>query len=507
MLRSRPRSAWTTAAVTAAVLAGALLTGGPAPAVSGDASPTGAHTYAVKLDIGDGKRACSGALVDPYWIVTAASCFADDPARPATVPAGPPALRTTATVGRTEAAATGQVRDIAELVPRTDRDLVMARLATPVTDIAPVAVAGTAPAAGEELTVAGFGRTRTEWVPDRLHSGLFTVGTVDPTGLAITPKTPTGAAVCKGDTGGPALRKVGDHYELAALNSRSWQNGCLGTTETTRTGAYDTRTDDLGPWIQQTVSAWAAVVAARSGNRSTVYNPDTRTAEIFTLRTDGAMMHAYNTNGEGWSGWHLLDPGARFAGGPTVVHNPVTNTLDVFATGTNAFIYRATWSRSTGWGPWTVTGDWKFRGDPTTVYNPDTKTAEVFALRTDGVMAHLYNTNGEGWSGWYALNPGNAFVGLPAVLHNPATNTLDVFATGTDASIYRATWSRATGWTTWATTGGWKFRSSPAAVYNPDTRTAEVFGQGTDGVMARLYNTNGAGWSGWSVIGQIPTAG
>ncbi|MFD9066925.1 trypsin-like serine protease [Kitasatospora purpeofusca] len=605
MLRSRPRSAWTTAAVTAAVLAGALLTGGPAPALSGDAAATGAHTYAVKLDIGDGKRACTGALVDPYWIVTAASCFADDPAQPATVPAGPPALRTIATVGRTDlTTTTGQVRDIAELVPRADRDLVMARLVTPVTDITPVAVAGTAPAAGEELTVAGFGRTRTEWVPDRLHSGLFTVGTVDPTGLAITPKTPTGAAVCKGDTGGPALRKVGDHYELAALNSRSWQNGCLGTTETTRTGAYDTRTDDLGPWIQQTVSAWAAVVAARSGNRSTVYNPDTRTAEIFTLRTDGAMMHAYNTNGEGWSGWHLLDPGARFAGGPTVVHNPVTNTLevfatgtnafiyratwsrttgwgpwtvtgdwkfrgdpttvynpdtktaevfalrtdgvmahlyntngegwsgwyaldpaarfadepavvhnpvtntlDVFATGTNAFIYRATWSRTTGWGPWTVTGDWKFRGDPTTVYNPDTKTAEVFALRTDGVMAHLYNTNGEGWSGWYALNPGNAFVGLPAVLHNPATNTLDVFATGTDASIYRATWSRATGWTTWALTGDWKFRSSPAAVYNPDTRTAEVFGQGTDGVMARLYNTNGGGWSGWSVIGQIPTAG
>ncbi|MFD7417641.1 RICIN domain-containing protein [Kitasatospora purpeofusca] len=287
MLRSRPRSAWTTAAVTAAVLAGALLTGGPAPAVSGDASPTGAHTYAVKLDIGDGKRACSGALVDPYWIVTAASCFADDPARPATVPAGPPALRTTATVGRTEAAATGQVRDIAELVPRTDRDLVMARLATPVTDIAPVAVAGTAPAAGEELTVAGFGRTRTEWVPDRLHSGLFTVGTVDPTGLAITPKTPTGTAVCKGDTGGPALRKLGDHYELAALNSRSWQNGCLGTTETTRTGAYDTRTDDLGPWIQQTRAVdWKTpLVNTNSGKCLEIDN---------SLMTDGAQAQQWS---------------------------------------------------------------------------------------------------------------------------------------------------------------------------------------------------------------------
>ncbi|MFF4384777.1 trypsin-like serine protease, partial [Kitasatospora sp. NPDC001547] len=331
------------------MLTATLLTGTPAPAVSGDTSPAGSHAFTAKLDIGNGTRACTGALVDPYWIVTAASCFADDPAQPTTVPAGPPALKTTATIGRTDLTTTaGQVRDIAELVPRTDRDLVLARLATPVTDIPPLAVATTAPATGEELTVAGFGRTRTEWVPDKLHSAAFTVGTVDPTGLGIAAKAPADAAVCKGDTGGPALRKVGDRQELAAVNSRSWQNGCLGSTETTRTGAYETRTDDLGDWLQQTVSAWSVVVAARSGGRTTVYNPDTRTAETFALRSDGAMIHAYNTNGEGWSGWHVLGDGARFASSPAVVHNPVTNTLDVFATGTDGSMYRATWSRATG---------------------------------------------------------------------------------------------------------------------------------------------------------------
>ncbi|MEK2494046.1 RICIN domain-containing protein [Kitasatospora purpeofusca] len=286
MLRLRPRPTWTTGTVTAAALTCLLLAGTPAPAVSGDASPTGAHTFTAKLDIGDGNRSCSGALIDPFWIVTAASCFADDPARPTTVPAGPPALRTTATVGRTEPAATGQVRDVVELVPRTDRDLVMARLANPVTDIAPVAVATTAPAAGEDLTVAGFGRTRTEWVPDRLHSGLFTIGTIDPTGLAITPKAPAGAAVCKGDTGGPALRKIGDHYELAALNSRSWQNGCLGTTETTRTGAYNTRTDDLGPWIQQTRAVdWKTLLVNTNSGKCLEIDD--------SLTTDGAQAQQW----------------------------------------------------------------------------------------------------------------------------------------------------------------------------------------------------------------------
>ncbi|MFJ5812149.1 trypsin-like serine protease [Streptomyces sp. NPDC093093] len=485
-----------TGTVTAATLTCLLLAGTPAPALSGDAAPPASYTFTAKLDIGDGKRACSGALIDPYWIVTAASCFADNPTQPTTVPAGPPALKTTAIIGRTDlTTTTGQVRGITELVPRTDRDLVLARLTTPVTDISPLAVATTAPTAGEELRVAGYGRTRTEWVPDKLRTALFTVGGIDPAGLGITAKTPSDAAVCKGDTGGPALRQVGDHHELAALNSRSWQNNCLGAAETTRTGAYETRVDDLGSWIQQTVSAWSAGV--RSGNRNTVYNPDTRTAEIFKLRTDGAMMHAYNTNGEGWSGWHLIDPGARFTGEPAVVHNPITRTLEVFATGTDGSMYRAMWSRATGWGPWTMTGDWKFRGNASTVYNPDTGTAEVFALRTDGLMAHLYNTNGEGWSGWYALDPGARFAGEPAVVHNPITNTLEVFAIGTDASMYRATWSRATGWTPWATTGNWKFRGGAVTVYNPDTRTAEVFALRTDGVMAHLYNTNGEGWSGW----------
>ncbi|BFV59027.1 hypothetical protein KCMC57_up41310 [Kitasatospora sp. CMC57] len=30
-----------------------------------------------KLTIGDQGRTCSGARVDPYWVLTAASCFAD----------------------------------------------------------------------------------------------------------------------------------------------------------------------------------------------------------------------------------------------------------------------------------------------------------------------------------------------------------------------------------------------------------------------------------------------
>ncbi|MER6233868.1 MULTISPECIES: hypothetical protein [Streptomyces] len=45
--------------------------------------------------------------------------------------------------------------EITELIPRADRDLVMAKPATPVTDIAPVTLATAAPATGETLQAVG----------------------------------------------------------------------------------------------------------------------------------------------------------------------------------------------------------------------------------------------------------------------------------------------------------------------------------------------------------------
>ncbi|MFD5922240.1 trypsin-like serine protease, partial [Kitasatospora sp. NPDC127035] len=387
--------------LSAAMLGSALLTGGPAGALAGDQAPDSTYAFTANLDIGEGKRTCSGALVDPYWIVTAAGCFADNPAIPTTVSAGTPALRTVATLGRADLTTTGgHVADIVELVPRTDRDLVLARLATPVPGIAHLSVATTAPAPGETLRVAGYGRTATEWVPLRRHSGAFTAGAVGNTTVGLAGASP-GAAICKGDAGGPALREVNGHVELVAVSSRSWQKGCLGSAET-RVGAEATRVDDLGSWIGQTTSAWTALLSGRTEGRSTVYNPDTRTAEVFALGADGTMLHAYNSFGQGWSGWSAIGGGYRFTGTPSVVYNASTNALELFALGQDSRIYRAYWSPAEGWRYWFPIGADTFSGGPTSVYNPDTRTAEVFALGADGTMLHAYNSFGQGWSGWSA---------------------------------------------------------------------------------------------------------
>lgn len=222
----------------------------PSAAVSGGTPvPDGTYPFLAKIDVG-GVRGCTGALVAPQWLVSAASCFAES-GQP--LSAGPPPRPSTAIVGRIPlSGTTGQSLSIVDLVPREDRNVVLAKLATSVFDVTPMTVATTAPAAGETLRVTGFGRTATEWAPDRPHSADFTVGAV--AGVALDLAASAGEAdPCKGDAGGPELREVAGRVEAVALNSTSWQHGCLGTNET-RHGVTGIRLDDLAGWINNLVT-------------------------------------------------------------------------------------------------------------------------------------------------------------------------------------------------------------------------------------------------------------
>ncbi|GLF95182.1 trypsin-like serine protease [Streptomyces yaizuensis] len=232
-------------ASAAAVLAAGVLAPAPAHAATGPAAPAASHSFTAKLEIGtgDARRTCTGALIDAHQIVTAASCFAADPQQPGALAAGAPPFKTTATIGRTDLSGTGgHVTDVVKLLPRADRDLVVAFLAEPATGITPVPLATTEAAEGDRLTVAGYGRTRTQWVHNRLHTAVFTVKANDGTALNITGAS-AGDAICKGDTGAPLLRETSGTVELVGVASRSWQGGCFGETET-RTDAIVTRVDN-----------------------------------------------------------------------------------------------------------------------------------------------------------------------------------------------------------------------------------------------------------------------
>jgi hypothetical protein len=221
---------------------------GPASAVAGGTDvPDGALPFVARLSIGDTARACTGALVHPQLVLTAGACIADSAG---VVRAGAPPLPTTATVGRANVAGGtgGVVSAVREVVPHPDRDLALLTLETPVTTIAPIPVAAAAPAPGDELTLAGFGRTVSEWVPGRLKSATFTVDTVAGSTVDVVPAGAAKAGVCKGDAGGPAFRITGGAAELVAVHHASNQAGCLGEADG-QPRATETRVDDVRSWI------------------------------------------------------------------------------------------------------------------------------------------------------------------------------------------------------------------------------------------------------------------
>ncbi|MFD5578317.1 S1 family peptidase, partial [Streptomyces pseudogriseolus] len=243
------------ASLCAVLAAGSLvLSAAPALAVTGGtpvAASDTAYAYTAKITVGAHDRGCSAVLVDPEWLLTTASCFADDPAASLAVPAGVPAKATTAVVGRSDLTGTqGAERRVVEIVPRTDRDVVLARLSRPVTGVTPAAFAAGAPAAGTELTFAGYGRTKTVWAPNQLHTGVYTVDSAAATSANVTGKG--GIAACMGDAGGPVL----SGGKLVGLTSRSSQGGCLGTDATqTSTAGVVARVDDLAAWVASKAGA------------------------------------------------------------------------------------------------------------------------------------------------------------------------------------------------------------------------------------------------------------
>ena len=380
MSGKRSRAAWAAALLTATVSAAGTLTGTTAQALDGDTAATGASSFTAKIDVGDGVRACSGTLINNQWMLTAASCFVDDPAQATSLPAGAPKLKSTATIGRTDlTTATGEVRDITQLIPRTDRDLVLAKLSAPVYGLSFLHPATSAPVAGEALKGAGYGRTKNTWIPTALHSAAFTSGAVEATTVTID-----GTPVCKGDTGAPVFREKDGRPELAAIATNSWQGGCLGSDET-RTGAVASRVDDIRAWITEntasTLSTW--------------------NTQMLTKTSTGLYHGMRNSNGD-WTGFADVQKVAGTVKDVAYAADAAIKGKNyIFAVGGDGHVYEAGRRATGGWDAFRdLTGELGAKAAFTKVAVTSTGSGLALIGIAGGKVYHATQDADEKWSKW-----------------------------------------------------------------------------------------------------------
>ncbi|MEU5152378.1 trypsin-like serine protease [Streptomyces yangpuensis] len=501
--------------VTATAVAAGLVSAAPAQAVTGPEAPDGRYAFAATLTVGDetNGRGCSAVLVDARWVLTAASCLASTPGGP--VASGEPARRVTATFA-------GQARDVVEVsAGATDRDLVLGRLASPVTGIVPVKRAATAPTAGVGLTAVGLGRTKTEWVPGKPHTGSFTTTSSDATTLSITGKGTD--SLCKGDTGGPLLNAAG---ELVGINSRSWQGGCLGAPAAeTRTGAIAARTDDLASWIESTtaprtgnqvslLAGGGGAMWSQSGDLgygeygeswAKVNGKDV--SRVATVR-DGDMVRAYAivdgrvygqdldlaANGR-WSGWGEVPGGA--AGAKDIAASRVGTSVHVQIAGADGNLYSQVADYRAGrWNnAWTPVGA---SGLTRVTSAPAGPLVRVQAVADGRVYGRDFDTRTNSWTPWGEV-PGSA-AGVKDIASSVIGNNVQVQIVGGDGALWTQYGNYDAGhWNdAWKRVGGTGLTNITSA---PSGNTVELYATDAAGKVENARLDTGTGtWSAFRAL-------
>ena len=261
-MRLRGKIAVAAVVVATAVTGGAvfaMVNAGTASAVA-DGTPAehGIFPFSVKFTMTniprpDGSKynsACSGSLIAPQWVITAGHCFHDVNRKPVS---GPPQYATTATLGKDDLADPGgHTLTVVDVRQAGVNDIALAKLSAPVTDIAPLTIATTAPRVGEPLELAGWGATSSTNPTPSTHLNLGTVQvdavaatTADVNGIAPHPDT----SACLYDSGAPYFLPLGTrHGMLVSVES----NGpdCPHTTPETTS-----RVDVIAAWIKQQIAS------------------------------------------------------------------------------------------------------------------------------------------------------------------------------------------------------------------------------------------------------------